>query len=143
MASQTAIDFVKQHEGCVLTAYQDQGGVWTIGYGHTGPDVRKGLVWTQDQADAALNLDLSKAEASMLKLTTVQLSDKQKAALDSFVFNLGAGAYAGSHLRECVNNRDWVGAAKAFLAWDHVGQTEVKGLLIRRLDEAALFLRGS
>jgi len=29
----------EQFEGCKLTAYQDQVGVWTIGYGHTGPEV--------------------------------------------------------------------------------------------------------
>lgn len=143
MVTQTTIDFVKQHEGCSLTAYQDQGGVWTIGYGHTGPEVHKGLVWTQAQADAALNADLTKAEAQVMKQVTVALSDKQKAALDSFVFNLGGGALSSSHLLQCVNAKDWVGAAKEFIRWDHVGQTEVKGLLIRRLDEAALFLRGS
>ena len=33
----------KNFEGCVLTAYADQGGVWTIGYGHTGPGVHAGL----------------------------------------------------------------------------------------------------
>jgi lysozyme len=32
----------KNFEGCVLTAYADQGGVWTIGYGHTGPGVHAG-----------------------------------------------------------------------------------------------------
>ena len=30
-------------EGCGLTAYADQGGVWTIGYGHTGPESACGL----------------------------------------------------------------------------------------------------
>jgi GH24 family phage-related lysozyme (muramidase) len=34
-ASQTLIDAIKKFESCVLTAYQDSVGVWTIGYGHT------------------------------------------------------------------------------------------------------------
>ena len=31
-------------EECELTAYDDGGGVWTIGYGHTGDDVYPGLM---------------------------------------------------------------------------------------------------
>ena len=49
----------KNFEGCVLTAYADQGGVWTIGYGHTGPGVHAGLTVTQDQADALLESDIA------------------------------------------------------------------------------------
>ncbi len=36
------------------SAYQDIVGVWTIGYGDTGPDVGPGIVWTQEQCDSAL-----------------------------------------------------------------------------------------
>ena len=32
--SENGIAFIRDHEGCVLTAYQDGGGVWTIGVGH-------------------------------------------------------------------------------------------------------------
>ena len=31
---------IKEFEGLRLTSYQDSVGVWTIGYGHTGPEVR-------------------------------------------------------------------------------------------------------
>ncbi len=48
----------KRLEACRFHAFQDSGGVWTIGYGHTGPDVYEGLVWTQEQCDAALRKDL-------------------------------------------------------------------------------------
>lgn len=56
---------LKLDEGCRLSAYQDAGGVWTIGYGHTGPAVHEGLVWTQDQADAQLAADVADAERVM------------------------------------------------------------------------------
>lgn len=56
--SPEAIMALKREEGVDLHAYQDQGGVWTIGYGHTGPEVHAGLVWTLAQAEAALLLDL-------------------------------------------------------------------------------------
>ena len=40
-ASQRLIDAIKKFEGCVLTAYQDTAGVWTIGGG--GGDVMGGV----------------------------------------------------------------------------------------------------
>ena len=49
---------IKKFEGLRLTAYQDMVGVWTIGYGHTGPDVKPGLTITQQQADQLLINDL-------------------------------------------------------------------------------------
>lgn len=140
--NQIAIDFIKAHEGCKLAAYQDQGKVWTIGWGSTGSDIVSGLVWTQEQADARLGIDLAKCEVAVVKLLNKRLSDRALAALDSFCYNLGSGALASSHLLQCINNGDYMGAAKAFITWSHVGQTEIKGLLIRRLEEAALFLRG-
>lgn len=137
-----AVDFIKQHEGCKLTAYQDSGRIWTCGWGATGPDIVAGTVWTQQQADDRLASDLAKTEVSVIKLLNKTLSQQSLAALDSFVYNLGSGALASSHLLMCVNSGDYLGAAKAFIVWSHVGQTEVRGLLIRRLEEAALFLRG-
>lgn len=140
--NQVAVEFIRQYEGLRLTAYQDAGKVWTIGWGATGPGITQGTTWTQRQADDRLGMDVAKAEAAALKLLKRTLSQRSLAALDSFVYNLGAGALGASHLLQCINNGDDLGAAKAFLAWDHVGQTEVRGLLIRRLEEAALYLKG-
>jgi lysozyme len=53
-----ALAMTERDEGLRLTAYQDSGGVWTIGWGHTGPEVHKGLVWTREQCVAALRKDL-------------------------------------------------------------------------------------
>lgn len=140
--NQYAIYFIKQHEGCRLDAYQDTGKVWTIGYGSTGSDIKQGVTWTQEQCDTRLALDVVAAETAVLKLIRRKLNPQSVAALDSFVYNLGQNALATSHLLQCINSGDDLGAAKAFLAWDHVAQVEVKGLLIRRLEEAAMYLRG-
>lgn len=137
-----AAKFIEGFEGRKYNAYLDQGGVATIGVGHTGSDVHLGLTWTDQQIDAALALDLAKAETSARKVLNKQLSEQSMGAIISFVFNLGQQAFTSSHLLQCINSGDYIGAAKAFLVWDHVAQLEVKGLLIRRLEEAALFLRG-
>ena len=47
--SKTGLALTEGFESCRLTAYQDLKGIWTIGWGHTGPEVVEGLVWTQNQ----------------------------------------------------------------------------------------------
>ena len=61
--SQSALDLTEADEGFSAHAYLDTGGVWTIGYGHTGPEVRKGLVWSHSQAVTALLSDLGQKHA--------------------------------------------------------------------------------
>ena len=51
-ASGKIMDYIKEKEGCRLTAYQLSGEqYYTIGYGHYGPDVSKGQKITQAKAD--------------------------------------------------------------------------------------------
>lgn len=142
MTNQIAVDFIKAHEGYELIAYRDSGGTWTCGYGSTGPDIKDGVVWTQEQADKRLAQDVTKTEVAVLKLLNKRLSDQSTASLISFAYNIGTGALASSHLLQCINNGDYIGAAQQFSRWDHVGKEEVRGLLIRRLSEAVLFLQG-
>jgi lysozyme len=56
--SDEALQMTMTEEGLRLTAYPDAVGVWTIGWGHTGPEVHEGLVWTREQAVEALKKDL-------------------------------------------------------------------------------------
>jgi lysozyme len=137
-----ACEFVKKWEGCKLQAYQDGGGVWTIGVGHTGPDVSPAILWTQEQADAALERDLKVAELAMLKHVKVKtLTANQVAALTSFVFNLGETQFAKSQLLTKINASDHTGAALEIVKWHNDNNQKVKGLLRRRLEEAALYLK--
>jgi lysozyme len=138
-----ALAFIKAHEGCRLIAYPDTGGTWTIGYGATGKDIIKGVTWTQEEADARLERDVDLFEAAVRRHVATSLSDRQMAALISFTFNLGEASLRDSTLLVKLNQGDLLGAAKEFPRWDHDNGREVKGVLIRRFEEAALFLRGS
>lgn len=140
LALTIAAKFVAAHEGCRLTAYQDSKGVWTIGYGHTA-HVSPGMECTQAEADSWLNADLNEAYREVLAATSIPLSDQQAAALISLEYN--TGGVRGSILVQYVNTRQFIAAAHEFPAWDHSGKTEIKGLLIRRFEEASLFLKGS
>lgn len=135
-----ARDLVKRWEGCRLKAYRDGGGLLTIGYGHTA-NVTDGMEWTQDQADEALIHDLKIAEAGALKhITAKTLNANQIAALTSFVFNLGESEFAKSTLLRKVNAGEHIASALEFTRWHFDNGQPVKGLLRRRLDEAALYL---
>jgi GH24 family phage-related lysozyme (muramidase) len=95
---------LKTWEGCRLSAYPDPasgGAPWTIGYGHTGPDVVPGLTITQQQADAFLRKDVADAASAVERLLPgVSLLPRQRDALISFCFNVGVGALETSTLRK-------------------------------------------
>lgn len=135
-----AKDFVKRCEGLRLDAYRDSGGLLTIGFGHTGSDVRAGMRITQEQAQALFDADYEKAEGAVRAEVSVPLSDAQAGALTSFVFNVGMGAFRGSTLLKKLNSGDYKGAADELLRWNHVGTVVSAGLTGRRKAERVMFL---
>lgn len=126
-------------EGLRLQAYQDCAGIWTIGYGHTGPDVVEGRTITQVEADGLLRMDLAAAVACVNRAVTVRLTQNQFDALVDFCFNAGRGAFLGSTLLQLVNRGDVAGAVAQFGRWVHAGGEVVAGLVRRRAAEAAMF----
>jgi lysozyme len=140
--SKNGLALTEQFEGLRLTAYQDPVGVWTIGYGHTGPDVYPGLTITQNEATSLLLRDVGTAEGCVNRLVTVPLNQDEFDALVDFVFNLGPTAFAGSTLLRDLNAGNFAGALGEFDKWDHAGGQVVAGLLRRRQAEAQLFQQG-
>jgi len=137
--SKDGMKLTEGFEECRLTAYQDIKGIWTIGWGHTGTEVQNGLVWTQDQADAALLSDVQRAVAAVNLLVTVSLTQNEFDALVDFCFNCGNTAFKNSTMRTLLNAGDYAGAANEFAKWDHASGKIVAGLLRRRQAETDLF----
>jgi lysozyme len=137
--SKDGLTLTEQFEGCRLVAYQDQVGVWTIGYGHTGSGVVSGLTITQDQAEDLLTSDVAASAAYVNAAVMVELQQNEFDALVDFVFNLGRGAFAGSTLLKNLNAGQFDAAAAQFDLWDHAGGQVVAGLLRRRQAEQAMF----
>lgn len=133
----SAADLAKAFEGCRLSAYLDIAGIWTIGWGHTGKDVYEGLVWTQEEADDALEHDLL-AAATLLALYSPGLTNGALDALTDFVFNMGIRRYRTSTLCQLVNASNWIAAKVELLKWDHSNGNVIAGLLRRRQAEVAL-----
>ena len=140
--SKNGLGLTESFEGVRLTAYQDQVGVWTIGYGHTGPDVTPGLTITQEQANNLLMEDIAGAATAVNRLVTVPLDQDQFDALVDFVFNVGIGNFQNSTLLRDLNASNFDDAAAQFERWDHAGGVVVAGLLRRRQSEAKLFQGG-
>ncbi len=139
------MDLENEFEGCRLTAYPDPasgGDPWTIGWGHTGPEVHEGLVWTQEQADEQLVKDKERAQAVIDEFVTVRLTPNEDRAVRDFIFNLGSGAFKGSTLLRKLNLGDFKGAAAEFDKWDHAAGKVVAGILRRRQAETELFKEG-
>ena len=114
--------------------------MWTIGYGHTGPDVKPGLAITRQQADKLLVNDLARFERGVNALVTVRLNQNQFDALVSFSYNLGLSSLQGSTLLRLLNAGNFQAAADQFPRWNRAGGKEVAGLTRRRAEERKLFM---
>ncbi len=139
--SQAGLGLIKRFEGCELEAYQDAVGIWTIGYGHTGPDVHEGLKITQAQADAILAKDVERFASGVAANVRVALTQSEFDALVSFAFNVGLTAFRTSTLLKLLNdNSDRSVVATQFLRWNKAGDKVLEGLTKRRNAEKELFL---
>ena len=141
MLGPNGLALIKRFEGLRLNSYQDSVGVWTIGYGHT-QNVVKGMTISEAEAENFLRSDSASAVNAVRKLVTVPLDQNQFDALVSFVFNLGAGALAGSTLLRKLNAGSYDDAAGEFGKWVHAGGKVLPGLVKRREAERQLFKMG-
>ena len=137
--SDKGIEFIKQHEGMRLKAYQDSVGVWTIGVGSTH-DVHPGMVISEAECEARLRKDLEWVEECINRLVKAHLTQPQVNALGSFVFNLGCRAFQKSTLLRKLNAEDYEGAAEELMRWVNAGGHKLAGLVRRRHDEMEMFL---
>lgn len=133
--SNNGLALIKRFEGCRLTSYQDSGGVWTIGYGHTA-NVSKGQAISQAQADAFLKADCANAERSVNSYTKYNWNQNQFDALVSFTFNCGSG-----NLKKLLDNgqRTIAEISAKITAYNKAGGKVLQGLINRRAAEKELF----
>lgn len=138
----------REFEGCRLKAYQDTGGVWTIGYGSTlmpdGDKVQIGDTITQAEADAMLQRGVRRFSGYVDNLLNVSgLTQGQYDALTDFCYNRGPGNMQRSRLFRLVkadpnDPRIPVAFGDKENIVDRKGQVQ-PGLVRRRQAEAALY----
>lgn len=130
---------IKEFEGLRTEAYYDAAGVLTIGYGHTGHDVRPGDVISKYWAEHLLKADLYDVEKAVESLGVAR-TQGQFDALVSFAFNLGFYKLKTSSLLKMIRNGASMHAIKReFKRWVYAGGKRLKGLERRREWEARRF----
>lgn len=146
IAGENARAIVKDFEKCVLQAYPDPGtggDPWTVGWGHTGPEVKAGYSVTQEKADADLMGDMQESEECVNSMVDAPLTQNQFDALVSFVFNIGGRQFSTSTMLRLLNGGRYAEAAQQFRVWNRGGGKVLGGLVRRRAAEQALFLKES
>lgn len=141
-----AAKLVAPFEGYRRHVYRDPVGVETIGYGETSPHIircyrHSGI--SEPAARALLRRRLKSFAQDVDDAVAAPLTVKQHAALASFAYNVGLGAFRSSTLRRELNRRHYAAAANQLLRWDRAGGRRLAGLTRRRRAERKLFLRGS
>jgi lysozyme len=99
---------IRDWEGCRLTAYRCPAGVLTIGYGHTGSDVKEGMKITMAKAIELFNADIAKFSKTVENtFKGTKLNNNQFDALVSFSYNVGSfSAKAPTLMRMVKANPD-------------------------------------
>ena len=135
---------IKEFEGCRLQSYPDPasgGDPWTVGIGHTGPEVVPGYEITQAVANQLLRDDLDRFEKGISDQINVPLNQEQFDALVSWAFNCGLGATSDSTLRRRLNAGEDVNKviSEELPRWTSGG---MPGLIRRRNAEVKLATTG-
>lgn len=140
-----AAALVRKWEGCRLKAYPDPatgGDPYTIGFGATGPGIRKGVTWTQQQADKRLEQDVTRFVDGVRSMLKRPATDNQLGAMASLAYNIGLARFENSTLLRLFNSGSTAGAAKQFGVWTMAAGQRMQGLVNRRADERRVFEGG-
>ncbi len=130
---------IKSFESFRARPYQDSGGVWTIGYGHTQDVTPESPPVMEEEAEEFLREDLADAQDAVGRLVHVPLNDDQYSALVSLVYNTGPAPLTHT-LGALLNEGHYDAAADEFLRWNHADGEASEGLTRRRKVERELFL---
>lgn len=146
-AAQTVSDFIVSYiagfEGYSPTPYKDVDKIaW--GYGHNQlPGETVPPYISEPDARELLIQDTKKSADIVDRYVTVSLTENQRNALISFVFNTASNdetRFSSSHLLSKLNAGDYQGAADEMEKWIHAGSSVSNVLIARREQERDLFL---
>ncbi|MBS6721390.1 MAG: lysozyme [Clostridiales bacterium] len=143
--SNAGINLIKEFEGCHLTAYQDEVGVWTIGYGITNSDrsitgttIKRGIKISQATAEKWLEESLNRKYLPLVMKYNTRYGWNQNEidALVSFAYNIGSIDQLTAN-----GSRSRATIAAKMLEYVKAGGVTYNGLVRRRKAERELFLK--
>jgi lysozyme len=128
------MDLITKWEGCELDSYKCPAGIWTIGFGNTfyenGEKVKQSDKITKIRAYELLDWYLK----NQIKLPAVNMTSKQRMALNSLIYNIGQANFDKSKLKQAIIDGD---SKVIFNNWNFInaGGKFLRGLALRRIEE--------
>lgn len=133
-----AAPLISRWEGVKYEPYRDPIGIWTVCYGHTGPEVIPGKTYTKAECNALLDGDMREANLIVNRCIPGPKPLSVEAALTSAAFNVGHRVVCGSKLQMFALEGRWWPACAQLDRWKYAGGRVFKGLVLRRADERRL-----
>jgi lysozyme len=148
-----ATPLVAQFEGCarrvgkLIYPYLDKLAkppVWTRAFGRTYGITEKSPGITMAEAEKELGVGLTNYAMACAKLAPGLMARPEcMAAIASWSWNCGVGAFKASRLRRAINEGRWEDACELIRKPNTAGGVIYKGLVRRREAERVLMLLGS
>ena len=136
---------ISKHEGLRLKPYLCPAKIPTIGYGNTYyPDGTRVTLLdkeiTEQQAFDMFKEIADRFAKKVSRLVTSPINQNQFNALVSFSYNVGLANFMKSTLLKKVNaNHNDTSITNEFFKWNKAGGKELRGLTLRRKDEALIY----
>ena len=116
---------------------------FTIGFGHYGPDVKRGQQITKQDAIELLKLDMSKAVKKADTLVSVSFNQSQFDAICDLCFNVGTGVIEKdatlNDFDDAVRNGDVINTRRIMAQFINQNGRPLLGLRRRTAGRLALF----
>ena len=151
-ASENLYNFIKKNEGYAAHAYDDGGGVWTIGWGTIRWDlktpVKQGDTITQEEAQRQLEIEVHRVEDAINSAVKVDLTQAEFDCLCDFAYNVGIGwitgiGHAQATLIKLLNQGKYDTVPSQLLRFERdIHGKRVEGLAKRRRWESQMWLAG-
>ncbi|HCU64560.1 MAG TPA: glycosyl hydrolase [Rheinheimera sp.] len=155
--SLSAAFLIVPSEGEVRKVYLDPARILTSCFGHTGPELRMGQTFTEEECLNQLVADLHKHDRQLRSVVKVPLSEGEHAAYLSFIYNVGYGRKDGANrgrdgfavlrngkpstMLSLLNSGQRLKACDQLLAWIKIDGKESAGLRTRRAKERKVCLK--
>lgn len=146
MASEALLAMLRDAEGWRAKPYLCPAAKWTIGYGHTGPEVdEQSDAISKEEGEALLLKDVANAESQVLKLCPMLIGEPQARidAMIDFAFNFGPNRVKATTLEKRIAVKDWLGAAAQLRRWVYAtvdGKAQKLPGLVKRREKAAKWM---
>ena len=132
---------IKVSEQLRLKSYMPTpNDVPTIGYGSTGRDIKMGMTWTPAQAEARFSQYCDQLAKDLTNaIGTSKTTQHQFDAMFDLAYNIGMSQFLGSTVLREHRRGSFKKAQSAFGMWIKQKGKVLRGLVIRRAEEADIY----